>query len=164
LAQILPTRTIPEVYTFAPPVSPHLAARLANVRIELRKIRLPELIRSDERKGLIVEGAGGALVPVNHSQFMTDLMRHLKFPVLLVSRTALGTINHTLLSIAGLRAAQLELRGVIMVGKPNIENRKAIEHYGDVEVLGTLPILKKINRTILLKVFCQNFSRNSFAT
>jgi dethiobiotin synthase len=164
LAQIPPMRTIPEVYAFAPPVSPHLAARLAGVDIELRKIRLPETIRSNERESLIIEGAGGAFVPINRTQLMTDLMRHLKFPVLLVSRTSLGTINHTLLSIAGLRAARLELRGVIMVGKPNVENRKAIEHFGEIEVLGKLPTLKKINRMTLLNVFRQDFNRKSFAT
>lgn len=164
LAQIPPTRTIPEVYTFAPPVSPHLAARLASVRIELRQIRVPDIIRANKGESLIIEGAGGALVPINRTQLMTDLMRHLKFPVLLVSRTSLGTINHTLLSLAGLRAARLELRGVIMVGKPNVENRKAIEHYGEVEVFGTLPILKKINRTKLLQAFFRNFSLKTFAT
>ena len=95
---------------------------------------------------------------------MTDLMRQLTFPVLLVSRTALGTINHTLLSLAALRASHLRVRGVIMVGAPNVENRKAIEHYGEIEVLGTLPLLKKINRRKLLQAFRQNFSRKAFAT
>ncbi len=64
-------------------------------------------------------------------------MRHLKLPVLLVARTALGTINHTLLSLAALRSAGLPVRGVIMVGKPNLDNRKAIERYGDIQVVGT---------------------------
>jgi dethiobiotin synthase len=164
LAQIPLTRTIPEVYTFGPPVSPHLAARLANVRIELTKIRVPEIIRSNAQESLIIEGAGGALVPINRTQCMTDLMRQLTFPVLLVSRTALGTINHTLLSLAALRASHLRVRGVIMVGAPNVENRKAIEHYGEIEVLGTLPLLKKINRRKLLQAFRQNFSRKAFAT
>ena len=153
-------RTISEVYRLAAPVSPHLAARLVGVRIELNKIRLARIARLEN---LIVEGAGGALVPVNSTQFMTDLMRHLKLPVLLVSRTALGTINHTLLSLAALRAAQLEIRGVIMVGAPNLENRRAIEHYGKIDVVGTLPPLRKINRAILLKAFRKNFSRKSFS-
>lgn len=164
LARIPPTRTILEAYAFAAPVSPHLAARLSNVRIDIRKIRVPEIIRSNNRDSLIVEGAGGALVPINRTQLMTDLMRQLKLPVLLVSRTALGTINHTLLSLASLRASHLKIRGVVMVGVPNVENRKAIEHYGEIEVLGTLPPLKKINRTKLLQAFRQNFTRKAFAT
>jgi dethiobiotin synthetase len=68
-----------------------------------------------------------------------------------------------LLSLAALRAAQLEIRGVIMVGTPNLENRRAIEHYGEIDVVGTLPPLRKINRAILLKAFRKNFSRKSFS-
>jgi dethiobiotin synthetase len=111
---------------------------------------------------LIVEGAGGALVPINSTQLMTDLMAHLHLPVLLVARTSLGTINHTLLSIAALRAARLDLRGVVMVGTANRENRAAIEHYGEIEVVGTVPMLAKINRAALIRVFHENFNRKVF--
>jgi dethiobiotin synthetase len=89
-------------------------------------------------------------------------MRHLKLPVLLVARTALGTINHTLLSLAALRAARLSVRGVIMVGKPNRENQKAIERYGDISVVGTVSWLKKIDPKLLLKTFNENFDRKAF--
>jgi dethiobiotin synthetase len=160
LAGLSRDRTIPEVYRFAPPVSPHLAARRAGVRIALKNIRLPRIGANDN---LIVEGAGGALVPINDSQLMTHLMKHLRLPVLLVSRTSLGTINHTLLSIAALRAARLDLRGVIMSGAPNLENRRAIERYGNVQVIGTLPLLKKINRGKLVQVFGKYFDRKVFA-
>jgi dethiobiotin synthetase len=160
LARLSREQTIPEVYRFAPPVSPHLAARRAGVRIELKNIRIPRIAT---RENLIVEGAGGALVPINGSQLMTHLMKHLRLPVLLVSRTSLGTINHTLLSIAALRATRLDLRGVIMSGAPNLENRRAIEHYGNVQVIGTLPLLKKINRGTLVQVFGKYFDRKVFA-
>ncbi len=159
LARLPQSRTIPEAYRFAPPVSPHLAARLAGVRIDLRKIRMPRIASGEN---LIAEGAGGALVPINSTQFMTDLMRQLRLPVLLVARTSLGTINHTLLSIETLRAARLDVRGVIMVGKPNRENRKAIEHYGQIEVAGVVPFLKKIDRKALLEVFRKNFDGKAF--
>ncbi len=160
LAELPRRRALPEAYRFAPPVSPHLAAQRAGIRIDLRKIKLPAIAAHEN---LIVEGAGGALVPINSTQLMTDLMSHLGLPVLLVSRTALGTINHTLLSIAALRAARLDLRGVIMVGKPNRENRRAIEHYGEIAVVGAVPLLKKINRATLLRVFRRNFDRKVFA-
>jgi dethiobiotin synthetase len=137
-----------------------LAAQRAGVQIDLRKIKLPRIPPSEN---LIAEGAGGALVPINDAQFMTHLMSHLKLPVLLVSRSSLGTINHTLLSVAALRAARLDLRGVIMVGKPNRDNRNAIEHYGDVAVLGTVPFLERINREDLLQVFQRHFDREVFA-
>ena len=102
LAQLPRHRTLPESYRFKPPVSPHLAAKWAGVRIELRKIRMPAPVQGS----LIAEGAGGVLVPLNRTQLMTDLMRHLNLPVVLVARTSLGTINHTLLSLAALRAAR----------------------------------------------------------
>lgn len=159
LAELPRSRTRPESYIFAPPVSPHLAARLAGRRIELRKITVPELT---DAENLIVEGAGGALVPINRTQLMTDLMRHLGLPVLLVARTALGTINHTLLSLEALRAARLEIRGVILVGKPNMENRRAIEHYGEISVIGWLPFLKKIDRRALVAAYKKNFDRKAF--
>lgn len=160
LAQLPRARTLPEAYRFALPVSPHLAAQRAGVRIDLRQICVP---RIPARENLIVEGAGGTLVPINGSQFMTDLMRHLKLPVLLVSRTALGTINHTLLSLAALRAARLDIRGVVMVGKPNTDNQRAIEHCGEIAVVGTVPFLKKINRATFLTVFQHNFDCGIFA-
>lgn len=156
LAELPESRTIPEAYSFVPPVSPHLAARLAGVRIDLRKIRMPQIA---VHESLIVEGAGGALVPINRTHLMTHLMKRLKLPVLLISRTALGTINHTLLSLAALRAAGLRVRGVVMVGKPNRENRKAIEHYGEIEVIGSVPILAKINRRALIGTFHKHFDR-----
>jgi len=159
LAHLSRELAIEEVYRFAPPVSPHLAARQAGVQIDLRQIRLPQPNRN---QNLIVEGAGGVLVPINSTQWMTDLMRRLKLPVILVSRTTLGTINHTLLSLAALRAARLKIHGVIMVGEPNGENRKAIEHYGKIEVLGTLPRLRKLDRASLLAAFRRNFDRRAF--
>lgn len=159
LAELPERRTIPEAYCFVPPVSPHLAARRAGVRIELRKIRLPKI---DPGRALIVEGAGGALVPINERQVTTDLMAHLKLPVILVSRTTLGTINHTLLSIAALRDARLRVHGVIFSGKPDAENRKAIAHYGKVRILGTLPSLDPLNGKALLKAFRAHFNRGDF--
>ena len=160
LAALPRHRTLSEVYRFSPPVSPHLAAQRAGVRIDLRKIKVPDFA---VRENLIVEGAGGALVPINSTQLMTDLMFHLALPVLLVSRTALGTINHTLLSVAALRASRLDVRGVILVGKPNRDNRRAIEHYGGIEVVGAVPLLKKLNRAALLQVFRKHFDRRVFS-
>jgi dethiobiotin synthetase len=159
LAELPRSRALPEVYRFSPPVSPHLAAQRAGVRIDLRKIKLPEVAA---RENFIAEGAGGALVPINSTELMTDLMSRLALPVLLVSRTTLGTINHTLLSIAALRASRLDLRGVVMVGKPNRDNRRAIEHYGRIEVVGAVPFLPKINRATLLQVFRRNFDAKAF--
>ena len=159
LAGLTRNRTLPEAYRFAPPVSPHLAASRAGVRIMLNKIQAPGLAAEEN---LIAEGAGGVLVPINETEMMCDLMSHLALPVLLVSRTSLGTINHTLLSLAALRSAHLELRGVILVGKRNIENRKAIERYGSAAVVGFIPPLAKLDRTALLGAFRKNFDPDIF--
>jgi dethiobiotin synthetase len=159
LAKLSPARIVPEAYRFGPPVSPHLAARWAGVQIEFAKIRMPKI---GPRENLVAEGAGGALVPINGRQLMTDLMGKLKLPVLLVTRTTLGTINHTLLSIAALRDARLKLRGVIMVGEPNRDNREAIERYGETSVVGTVPRLRKLNRETLRHVFARRFDRGVF--
>lgn len=159
LAELSRQRTIPEAYCFVPPVSPHLAARRAGVRIELRKLRLPKI---EPGRALIVEGAGGALVPINDTHVTTHLIAHLKLPVILVSRTTLGTINHSLLSIAALRDAGLHVHGVIFSGKPDAENRKAVEHYGKVRILGTLPPLDPLNYKALRKAFQAHFNRGDF--
>jgi len=160
LAKLPRQRVVPELYRFAPPVSPHLAAKLAGVRIALDRIRLPRTLKSEN---LIVEGAGGVLVPINERYLMVDLMKRLKLPVVLVSRTSLGTINHTLLSLAALRLAKLAIRGVVLVGKKNRENRLAIEQYGQVKVVGWVPFLRKIDRAALLRIFHNEFDRRAFS-
>ena len=152
-------RLLPEQYCFDPPVSPHLAAREAGVRINLESIQIPE---SRAGMPLIVEGAGGVMAPINERDLMRDLMRRIGFPVVVAARTALGTINHTLLTLSALRNAQLKVRGVVMIGAEHLENRRAIEHYGDVRVIGHIPVLPCIDRAALLDVFEKHFSRNAF--
>lgn len=128
------------------PLSPHLSARLANVKITIEKVL--SFIETNERFW-IVEGAGGILVPLNESEFMIDLIKALRLPVLIVARSGLGTINHTLLTLEALRNRNLELFGVIMNGEPNEENRKAIEHFGKTKVLAQMPKFEKIDFEIL---------------
>ena len=94
---------------------------------------------------------------------MVDLIRQLRLPALLVSRTSLGTINHTLLSLAALRVAKVRVHGVVLVGPRNRENRKAIEHYGEAEVIGWVPKLPKLDRATLLRVFQKEFDPRAFS-
>lgn len=155
----LEEQLLPERYCFNPPVSPHLAAREAGVRIALNSFQFPE---APSNRTWIVEGAGGAMVPLNEHDLMLDLMRQLALPIVVVARTALGTINHTLLTLAALRDAHLSVRGVVLIGAENVENRRAIEHYGDVGVVGYIPLLDRINRAVLLEVFDKHFDRAAF--
>ena len=129
------------------PVSPHLAARWAGRRIDLAELR-GMLPRSDT--SCIVEGAGGVLAPVNESQTMADWMACLALPVLVVGRSGLGTINHTLLTLEALRTRRLRVAGVVMIGEPNPENRAAIEQYGSVPVLGEMPVLTPLDPGLLV--------------
>jgi dethiobiotin synthase len=126
------------------PVSPHLAARLAGTAIALQP--LVDSI-ADERQPIrwIVEGAGGALVPINDAETMLDLMSVLRLPVIVVARTSLGTINHTLLTLEALGHRALRVAGVVMVGERNTENRTAIERFGATVVVGEMPPLARLD-------------------
>jgi dethiobiotin synthase len=125
------------------PVSPHLAARLSGITIDLAKLE-DSLASESTPASWIVEGAGGVLVPVNDSESMADLMRRLQLPVVVAARSALGTINHTLLTLEALRQRHLAVAGVVMIGERFGDNRAAIERYGRVTVLGEMPCFRPL--------------------
>jgi dethiobiotin synthetase len=135
-----------EGYKFLDPISPHLASKKSGIKIERNSLILP--YESD----LIIEGAGGVMVPINESEYMVDLMEQFKASVFVVARTSLGTINHTLLTIEALRKRNLKLMGVIMNGYRNEENRLAIENYGDVKVVQEIPLIERVCSDALLKI------------
>jgi dethiobiotin synthase len=120
------------------PLSPHLAARLAGRTISIGDL-LPISRASQASDVWVVEGAGGVFVPLNDSEMMLDLMSALDLPVVVAARSGLGTINHALLTVTAIASRGLRVAGVVMVGEPNAENRKAIETYGRVPVLGEMP-------------------------
>lgn len=124
-------RFLAEACTLRAPLSPHEAAAREGARIDLADIRMPDF---PEGEPLVVEGAGGVMVPLGDGLFMLDLMRALALPVLVVARSGLGTINHTLLTVAALRRSGLEVAGVVLNGPRNPANRAAIEEYGSVRV------------------------------
>jgi dethiobiotin synthetase len=157
-AELPHERTVPESYCFERPVSPHLAARMAGTRIGLETIQVPQGYRSP----LIVEGAGGVLTPLNDTQTILDLICGLRFSTIVASRTSLGTINHTLLTVRALRGAGVTVQGVVMIGDENTENRRAIEWYGKIPVIGHIPWLPIICRDSLLKVFESSFAKDHF--
>jgi malonyl-CoA O-methyltransferase len=103
----------------------------------------------DDRTTWIVEGAGGLLVPINETQMMADWIGCLALPVLVVARSGLGTINHTLLTLEALRSRSLRIAGVMMIGEPNADNRAAIEQYGHVPVVAEMPFLTPLDAGLL---------------
>ncbi len=139
LSQISPEKCLPESYCFDPPVSPHLAAQQAGKEIELAKICVP---RIPDSAALVVEGAGGVMVPITPTRLMTALIRQLNLPVLVASRSTLGTINH--------------------IGSENTDNQRAIEKYGDVPVVGMIPWLESLSRDSLLEVYRTKFDPQVF--
>jgi len=129
----------PSTYSLKASLSPDQAAKREAISIDLKKIILPETSRA-----LIVEGAGGVFVPLNATETILDLIKQLNFPVIIVSRGGLGTINHTLLTIEALRNRQLTIHGVIFSGELNPENQDAIEKFGKVRTLFHVPFFEKI--------------------
>ena len=159
-ADLPESRAIAECYCFDPPVSPHLAAEAAGITIELDRICRPRQVLVPP---LIIEGAGGVMVPINGSEMMIDLIGKLGAPVVVASRTALGTINHTVLTVRALRMAGVSVKGVVMIGPENSDNERAVERYGAVPVVGRIPILQCICYKTLLQVFETAFDREAFA-
>ncbi len=144
----------PETYRLNQPLSPHASAEMDGVTIQMDSFNLPEVDPDDT---LIVEGAGGLMVPLNEQSMMLDLIVKLNIPVLLVSANVLGTINHTLLSLEQLKRSGVNVAGVVLNGDSNLINKNAIEFYGKTPVLAEIPILKEINSSNLKAVFEQNF-------
>lgn len=137
----------PSAYELWAPLSPHEAARREGVEIDLTRITLP-----DTHKPLIVEGAGGLMVPLTKTELIIDLIAQLNLPVILVCRSALGTINHTLLSLEALRRRDISPAGLIISGKKAPHNRQALEEYGHVPVIAEIDYLDPLDRTALLAI------------
>jgi dethiobiotin synthase len=144
LAELPPDRVLAPVYAFAQPLSPHAAAAAEGATISMATLAPPRCSRP-----LVVEGAGGVLVPLNDTQLIIDLMVQLRLPVVLVARSTLGTINHTLLTLEALRARKLDIAGVVLNGHPDPGNRDAIARYGKVRILAELPRQSRIDRTAI---------------
>ena len=125
--------------------------------IDIKKITLPE------EKNLIIEGAGGLLVPINTEYFMIDLIKQFRAPVILVSSSGLGTINHTLLSLESLNSRNIKVLGVILNGAINNDNKEAIEFYGNTEVVAQFPQLDNIDTNILKDIPLPQKLRNMLA-
>lgn len=135
------------VYTFDAPLSPHAAALLDGKTIDLDIISLPK-----SERPLIVEGAGGVLVPLNEKHLIIDLIKKLKLSVVVVCRSGLGTINHTLMSLEALRHRDIPIAGVVMNGLRNHSNEQAIRFYGNIQTLIPLLPLTPLNYASVAKI------------
>lgn len=140
LSGLSPDRILVEGYRLTTPASPHLAARMDGVTIDPDRLVLPTVPGP-----LVVEGAGGVLVPLSETLTMADLFARWGVPVILCARTGLGTINHSLLSIEALRARGVPVLGIAFIGEPHGENERIVPLMGDVRSLGRLPVLDPLD-------------------
>jgi dethiobiotin synthetase len=140
-----PGHIMPEAYRLSLPASPHLAAQHDDIEIDPARLALPA------QRPLIVEGAGGLMVPLRADPrwLAIDQFAAWRSPVLLVARTALGTINHSLLSVEALRARRMAIAGILFVGEPHDENERIIPMLSGVASLGRLPLLDPLDAATL---------------
>jgi dethiobiotin synthetase len=157
LSGVPQTHILDEAYRLTEPLSPHRAAELDGVTIDQARLALPP------QRPLVVEGAGGALVPVTRNLSYADVFAWWSLPVIVVARTGLGTINHTLLTIEALRARDVAVHGVAFVGPANEDNEATIAAIGQVRRLGRLPILPVLDRASLAAAFAAAFDIAAFA-
>ena len=140
---------LPEAYRLKTPASPHYAAEQDGVEIEFDELNIPRLTQGGY---LVIEAAGGLMVPLkrpmdgNEGVLMLDLFANWAVPTILCARTALGTINHTLLSIKALQDAAIPILGIVFIGDENIDSQATIIEFAGVPNLGRLALIKLLNR------------------
>lgn len=140
----------PEQYFLKTPMSPHAAARIDGTDIDLNTFRLPPTSNR-----LVIEGAGGCLVPLNDSHFMIDLISHFHAEVVVVSNNYLGSINHTLLTIEALRNRKLAIKGLIFNGEKNQETESIILHHTQLKCLMRIKKEPVIDSDVVMKYASQ---------
>ena len=141
-----------------PRSSPHQSAAIDGVSIEIDALDVPDT----GGRPLVIEGAGGLMVPLDRTTLYIDVFARWRFPVVLCARTALGTINHSLLSIEALRRREIELLGVAFIGESYPESERAICEIGRVKHLGRLPMLSPLTRDSLREAFAAAFKPGDF--
>jgi len=157
LSGMPPAHILPEAYRLATPCSPHRAAAIDGVTIELDRLALPTVAGP-----LVIEGAGGVLVPITPDLLFADLFARWAKPVVLVARTGLGTINHSLLSIEALRARGVPIHGIAFIGDSEPDSEATIARIGKVARLGRLPRLATLDPATLAHAFAAHFDVQAF--
>jgi dethiobiotin synthetase len=154
-----PARILPEAYRLRSPLSPHHAASLDSVAIDVDGLNPPPV---PDGHALIIEGAGGLLVPLTETTLEIDLFARWAVPVILVARTGLGTINHTLLALEALARRGMKIKGVVFSGEAEPETERIIARFSGARILGRLPMLASVNAETLSAAFAARFSRTDF--
>ncbi|WP_350335708.1 dethiobiotin synthase [Coralliovum pocilloporae] len=157
LAGLSDERIIPEIYRLNTPASPHVSAEIDGIELDTSLLAPPQVDGS-----LVIEGAGGLLVPLTRSILYADVIAHWQLPVVLVGRTALGAINHALLSLEALRARHIPIIGMAFVGDEVPDTERTICEMGAVKRLGRLPFVDPLTPDTLAAVFAEQFTLSDF--
>lgn len=157
LTGLSPDRILPEVWRLKTPASPHHAADLEEVRIDDAALTPPPCDRP-----LVIEGAGGALVPLNHEVLFADVFARWNLPTVVCTSTALGTINHSLLTLEALRSRGVPVLGMAFIGAANDSSEAAIVRFGQIRRLGRLPWLDTLTPDTLRAAFAASFDLDDF--
>ncbi|MFN4234840.1 MAG: dethiobiotin synthase [Bacteroidia bacterium] len=144
------TKIHPEVYKLEQPLSPHAAAELENVKISLSEIELPKTDNT-----LVIEGAGGIMVPLNDHEFILDIIKKFNAETILVIQNYLGSINHSLLSIDCLKKHQINILGIIFNGPPHKMSEDIIKKYSQLPILAHIGKEPKITPAVISKYASQ---------
>ena len=155
VAELAGVPVVPEAYRLKQPASPHQAAAQENIEIDPHTLIPPG-------GPLVIEGAGGLMVPLTRDTLFIDVFARWRIPMILCARTRLGTINHTLLSIAAIRDRDIPLLGVAFIGDANEESEQIIAEIGKVKRLGRLPVIEPLTAGRLAGVFGKAFERQVF--
>lgn len=131
----------PETYRLSQPYSPHKSARIDQITIDLNKFIVPET-----ENQLIIEGAGGLMVPLNDTSLIIDLIKKLDAEVVLISRNYLGSINHTLLSVELLKSRKIPIKGIIFNGNEDKDTEEYILKYTQLNFIGRIPEIEVLNK------------------
>ena len=158
LGGLSPDRILPERYRLQSPLSPHRSAEIDGIAIEPSTLRAPDVGGSP----LVIEGAGGLMVPLDRKTLYIDLFAQWRLPVVLCARTALGTINHSLLSIEALRSRKIGILGIAFIGDENADTEATICEMAQVRKLGRLPWLSRLDAPTLRSAFEASFNRGDF--
>lgn len=150
-------RILPEAWRLSKPLSPHRAAELDDVAIDPDRLALPQV-----GGPLIVEGAGGLMVPLTRETLLIDIFARWRAPVVLCARTVLGTINHTLLSLEALRRRDIPVLGIVFVGAEMSGTERTIAESGQVRILGRLPWLDPLTAETLRSTMGARFDLAAF--
>ncbi len=140
LAQVSKKKIIKEAYVFTKPLSPHWAAEIDQKTINFDMLRLPKV-----KGALIVETAGGLMVPLTRNFLQIDQIKQWNLPVILVCKSSLGTLNHTLLSIEALKLRNIEILGLVVNGEKHLDNPKTLVDFSGIPLITEFPYIKKID-------------------